>query len=79
MREEQVEELVGFFVLRGDEGRRGIPRLPPTIMCSPCYIAFSNFKVRKGDVDEDALRRASKMRSGRDLVEELIESRLQGG
>lgn len=50
----------------------GIPRLPLTILCSHCYIAFPQFKVRKGDANEDALHCTSKMSSGRDLVEEFI-------
>lgn len=50
-----------FYVVTKDAG--GIPRLPPTI---------SQFKVRKGDVDEDVVPRASKMSSCQDLVEELI-------
>jgi hypothetical protein len=31
----------------------GIPRMPPTVLSSHCYIAIPQFKVRKGDVDED--------------------------
>jgi hypothetical protein len=50
----------------------GIPGLPLSILCSHCYIAFPQFKLKKGDVNEDALRRASKMSSDRDLVEEFI-------
>jgi hypothetical protein len=58
-----------YVTLKYAEGVRG---LPPSILCSHYYIAFPKFKLKKGDVNEDALCRASKMSSDRDLVEEFI-------
>jgi hypothetical protein len=59
-----------FFVSLKDV--EGVSGLPPSIMCSHCCVAFPYFKLKKGDVNEDALRRASKVSSGCDLVEEFI-------
>jgi hypothetical protein len=70
--QEQVGELVEFLVLRADGGAPKGFWLPLTILCSHCYIAFPKFKVKKGDADEVALDRASKLSSDRDLVEEFI-------
>jgi hypothetical protein len=50
----------------------GVLGLPPSILCSHCYIAFPQFKLKKGDVNEDALHRTSKASSRRDLVEVFI-------
>jgi hypothetical protein len=58
-------DLWFYVTLKDAEGVQG---LPPSILCSHCYIAFPQFKLKKGDVTEDALHLASKMRSGRDLV-----------
>jgi hypothetical protein len=41
-------------------------------MCSHCYVAFPPFEVAEDDEDEEALRCAARMSSGRDLVEEFI-------
>jgi hypothetical protein len=54
------------------EDTEGVPGLPPSILCPHCYIAFSRFRLKKGDKGEDALRRAARTISGRDLVEEFI-------
>jgi hypothetical protein len=49
-----------------------LPRLPVAVMCSHCYVAFPQFEVAEDDEDEGALRCATHMSSGRDLVEEFI-------
>jgi hypothetical protein len=46
--------------------------LPAAVMCSHCYGAFPQFEVAEDDEDEGALRCATGMSSGRDLVEEFI-------
>lgn len=53
-------------------------RAPKGPLTAPDYFLFTllhflpQFKVKKGDADEVALRRASKLSSDRDLVEEFI-------
>jgi hypothetical protein len=59
-----------FYVTLKDV--EGVPVLPPSILCSHCYVAFPSFKPKKGDANEDALRRASKASNKHDLVEEFI-------
>jgi hypothetical protein len=59
-----------FYVTLKDA--EGVPGLHPSILCLRCYIAFPKFKLKKGDVNEDALHRASKTSNDRDLVEEFI-------
>jgi hypothetical protein len=59
-----------FYVATKDV--EGVPRRPPTILCLHYYVAFPWFMVRKGDVDEDALRHVSNTSSSHDLVEEYI-------
>jgi hypothetical protein len=59
-----------FYVARGDV--EWLPTLPPTILCSHCYVAFPHFKVKKGDRNEEALRYATRLSSDRDLVEEFV-------
>jgi hypothetical protein len=59
-----------FYVV--PEDIEGVPGLPPSILCSHCYVAFPQFKLKKGDKGEEALRRAARMSSGRDLVEEFV-------
>jgi hypothetical protein len=49
-----------------------VPGLPPSILCSHCYLAFPQFKVKKGDKDEEVLRYAARLSSGRDLAEEFV-------
>jgi hypothetical protein len=49
-----------------------LPGLPAAVLCSHCYVAFSPFEVAEDDSDEEALRCAARMSSGRDLVEEFI-------
>jgi hypothetical protein len=49
-----------------------LPGLPAAVMCSHCYVAFTQFEVAEDDEDEGALRCAARMSSGRDLVEEFI-------
>jgi hypothetical protein len=48
------------------------PRLPVAVMCSHYYVAYPQFEVAEDDEDEGALRRAARMSSGRDLVEEFV-------
>jgi hypothetical protein len=50
----------------------GLPSLPPVVLCSHCYVAFPQFEVVEEDQDEVALRYATRLSSGRDLVEEFI-------
>jgi hypothetical protein len=59
-----------FYVASGDVER--LPSLPPSILCSHCYVAFPHFEVAEEDQDEGALRDAACLSSGRDLVEEFI-------
>jgi hypothetical protein len=54
----------------------GLLSLPPTILCSHCYVAFPQFEVAEEDEDEGALRYAARLSSGRDLVEEFIAYRV---
>jgi hypothetical protein len=54
------------------EDTKGVSGLPPSILCSHCNIAFPQFKLKKGDKGEDALRRVARMSSCRDLVEGFI-------
>jgi hypothetical protein len=48
------------------------PGLPVVVMCLHYYVAYPQFEVAEGDEDEGALRRAVRMSSGRDLVEEFV-------
>jgi hypothetical protein len=48
------------------------PGLPVAVMYSHYYVAYPQFEVAEGDEDEGALRRAARMSSGRDLVEEFV-------
>jgi hypothetical protein len=48
------------------------PGLPVAVMCSHYYVAYPQFEVTEDDEDEGALRRAARMSSGRDLVEEFV-------
>jgi hypothetical protein len=59
-----------FYVSRGEV--KDLPGLPVVVMCSHCYVAFPPFEVAEDDRDEGALRCATRMSSGRDLVEEFI-------
>jgi hypothetical protein len=60
-----VGQLVGFLVLCG-------ARLAPAILCSHCYMALKQFKVKKGDRNKEAHRYAAPLSSDRDLVEEFV-------
>jgi hypothetical protein len=60
-----------WFYVSGSEVE-DLPGLPATVMCSHCYVAFPQFEVVEDDEDEGALRCATRMSSGRDLVEEFI-------
>jgi hypothetical protein len=42
------------------------------VMCSHYYVAYPQFEVAEDDEDEGALRRAARMSSRRDLVEEFV-------
>jgi hypothetical protein len=70
--QEQVGQLVGLLVLCFLWEVDNLPGLPPTILCSHCYVAFPRFEVAEDDKDEGALRYAARMSSGHDLVEEFI-------
>jgi hypothetical protein len=59
-----------FYVLAGEV--EDLPGLLAAVMCSHYYMAFPPFDVAEDDEDEGALRYASRMSSGRDLVEEFI-------
>jgi hypothetical protein len=59
-----------FYVAPGDV--KGLPILPPAILCSHCYVAFPRFEVAEEDEDEGALRHFARLSSGHDLVEEFI-------
>ncbi|XP_020401890.1 uncharacterized protein [Zea mays] len=59
-----------FYVAPGNV--EGLPTLPPVILCSPCYVAFPHFKVKKGDRDEQVLHYTVRLSSDRYLVEEFI-------
>jgi hypothetical protein len=48
------------------------PGLPVAEMCSHYYSAYPQFEVAEGDADEGALRCATGLSSGRDLVEEFV-------
>jgi hypothetical protein len=63
---------VGLLVLCGARGHRRGAWVAPSILFSHCYVAFPRFKLKKGDKDEEALRRVARTRSGRDLVEEFV-------
>lgn len=56
-----------FYVVMKDI--EGVPRLPPSILCSHGYVAFPRFEVRKGLRMKTILRRAPKTSSERDLME----------
>ena len=59
-----------FYVTLKDT--EGVPGLPPSILCSHCYVTFPQFELRKVDANEDALCRTSRTSSRCDLVEEFI-------
>jgi hypothetical protein len=59
-----------FYVSYGEI--EDLPRLPPAILCSHCYVVFPRFEVAEDDEDEGALRYAARMSSEHDLVEEFI-------
>jgi hypothetical protein len=63
-----------FYVAPSDV--EGLPSLPPAILCSHCYVVFPRFEVAEEDEDEGALRHATCLSSGRDLVEEFIAYRV---
>jgi hypothetical protein len=48
------------------------PGLPVVVMCSHYYAAYPQFEVAEDDENEEALRCAARMSSGRDLVEEFV-------
>jgi hypothetical protein len=48
------------------------PGLPVAEMCSHYYSAYLQFEVAEEDADEEALRCAAGLSSGRDLVEEFV-------
>jgi hypothetical protein len=59
-----------FYVSEGEVEDH--PGLPVAIMCSHFYVAYPQFEVAEDDENEEALRSAARMSSGRDLVEEFI-------
>jgi hypothetical protein len=42
----------------------GAPSLPLSIMCSHCYVAFPQFKVKKDNAYEGAFRNEVELSSG---------------
>jgi hypothetical protein len=67
--QEQVGNWRDFWFYVTLEDMKGVPGLPLSILCSHCYIAFPQIKLKKWDTNEDALQREAKASSGRDLVE----------
>jgi hypothetical protein len=61
-----------FWFYVAPDNVEGLPSLPPAILCSNCYVAFPQFKVIKGDEDEQPFRYLAHMSSYRDLVEEFV-------
>jgi hypothetical protein len=61
-----------FWFYMVPEDIEGVPELPPYILCSHCYVAFPQFKLKKGDKSEEALRRTTKMSSDHNLVEDFF-------
>jgi hypothetical protein len=59
-----------FYVAEGTV--KDHPGLPVAEMCSHCYSAYPQFEVAEEDENEEALRCAARMSSGRDLVEEFV-------
>jgi hypothetical protein len=59
-----------FYVAKGTVEDH--PGLPVAEMCSHYYSAYPQFEVAEEDADEGALRCATGMSSGRDLVEEFV-------
>jgi hypothetical protein len=59
-----------FYVAEGTVEDQ--PGLPVAEMCSHYYSAYPQFEVAEEDADEGALRCASGLSSGRDLVEEFV-------
>jgi hypothetical protein len=41
--------ISGFMV---PEDVEGVPGFPPSILCSHCYVAFPQFRVKKEDKNE---------------------------
>jgi hypothetical protein len=58
------------------EESEGAPRLPPSIMCSHCYVAFPQFKVKKENANEVSFCHVPWLSSGQNLVEEFIACRV---
>jgi hypothetical protein len=54
------------------EDIEGVPGLPPSILCSHCYVVFPQFKLKKGDKGEEALQCTTTLSSNHDLVEEFV-------
>jgi hypothetical protein len=59
-----------FYVSEGEV--KNHPGLPVAMMCSHYYVAYPQFEVAEDDENEGALRCASRMSSGCNLVEEFI-------
>jgi hypothetical protein len=66
----------GIFGSTWSRRTKGVPRPPPSVLCSHCYIVFPWFKLKKGDKGEDVLRYAARTSSGHNLVEEFIACRM---
>lgn len=54
----------------------GLPALPPTILCSHCYVIFPHFKAKKVHRNEEALHYAARLSSDQDFVEEFVAYRV---
>jgi hypothetical protein len=61
-----------FWFCVAPEDIEGVPGMPPSILCLHYYVVFPQFKVKKRDKSEEALRHAAQLSNGRDLVEEFV-------
>jgi hypothetical protein len=64
-----------WFYIHMKEGE-GAPSLPLSIMCSHCYVAFPQFKVKKDNAYEGAFRNEVELSSGQYLIEEFISCKV---
>jgi hypothetical protein len=65
-------QLVGILVLRCRRHSRRPSGAPCGRDCSHYYSVYPQFEVAEEDENEEALRCAARMSSGRDLVEEFV-------
>lgn len=58
-------EIFWFYVQIGEV--EGVPRVPPSVKSSHHSVSFLRFKVNKGDADEVALRRTTRVEQQREF------------